>query len=143
MQAQLCAAASPSCCCWPCHRVFIATPWCADMTAKIDQKYKARLATWGWVKPGPTVQAARVSPPAKCSSIGVAPTAHVTSCHLCLDLLTIPCLLTLQDEMIKGIPLGRMGRPEEVAGLVRYLALDPSALYITGQCISINGGMLM
>lgn len=49
----------------------------------------------------------------------------------------------LQDEMIKGIPLGRMGRPEEVAGLVRYLALDPSALYITGQCISINGGMLM
>ncbi|KAL4425762.1 hypothetical protein ABPG75_009778 [Micractinium tetrahymenae] len=48
-----------------------------------------------------------------------------------------------KDEMIKGIPLGRMGRPEEVAGLVRYLALDPSALYITGQCISINGGMLM
>lgn len=48
-----------------------------------------------------------------------------------------------QDEMIKGIPLGRMGKPEEVAGLVRYLALDPSALYITGQCISINGGMLM
>jgi len=38
---------------------------------------------------------------------------------------------------------GRMGAPEEVAGLVRYLALDPSAAYITGQCISINGGMVM
>ncbi|PSC72389.1 3-oxoacyl-[acyl-carrier] reductase 4-like [Micractinium conductrix] len=46
-------------------------------------------------------------------------------------------------EMLKGVPLGRMGEPEEVAGLIRYLALDPSAAYITGQCISINGGMVI
>ena len=36
---------------------------------------------------------------------------------------------------------GRFGKPEEVAGLVKYLALDPSALYITGHCINIDGGI--
>lgn len=39
------------------------------------------------------------------------------------------------------IPLGRFGKPEEVAGLVKYLALDPSGAYITGHCINIDGGM--
>ena len=37
----------------------------------------------------------------------------------------------------------RMGKPEEIAGLVRFLALDPAAGYITGQCLSIDGGMAM
>ncbi|CAM6092970.1 unnamed protein product [Calypogeia fissa] len=41
------------------------------------------------------------------------------------------------------IPLSRFGTPEEVAGLVKYLALDPSAAYITGQVMHINGGMVM
>ena len=36
---------------------------------------------------------------------------------------------------------GRFGKPEEVAGLVKYLALDPSSLYITGHCINIDGGI--
>ncbi|KAI7842249.1 hypothetical protein COHA_003890 [Chlorella ohadii] len=49
----------------------------------------------------------------------------------------------IKEQLLKGIPLGRMGDPKEVAGLVRYLALDPSAAYITGQCIGINGGMAM
>jgi len=39
------------------------------------------------------------------------------------------------------IPAARFGEPDEVAGLVKYLALDPSALYITGHCINIDGGM--
>lgn len=47
------------------------------------------------------------------------------------------------DEILKYIPLGRYGKPEEVAGLVRFLASDPAAAYITGQVFNIDGGMVM
>ena len=40
----------------------------------------------------------------------------------------------------KDIPAARFGRPEEVAALVGFLA-SPEASYITGECISINGGL--
>ena len=40
----------------------------------------------------------------------------------------------------KDIPMQRFGEPEEVASLVAFLA-SPEAAYITGQCISINGGL--
>merc|ERR1719201_1435520 len=43
------------------------------------------------------------------------------------------------DGVMGNIPAGRFGKPEEVAGLVKYLALDPSALYITGHCINVDG----
>lgn len=44
-------------------------------------------------------------------------------------------------EAIKRfVPMQRAGRPEEVAGLVRYLASEEAA-YITGQVISVNGGL--
>lgn len=45
------------------------------------------------------------------------------------------------EEVTKLIPLGRVGETEEIAGLVRYLALDPSASYITGHTFPIDGGM--
>jgi len=45
------------------------------------------------------------------------------------------------DGVMKNIPAGRFGKPEEVAGLVKYLALDPSAMYITGHCLNIDGGL--
>ena len=41
-----------------------------------------------------------------------------------------------------GSPLGRLGEPSDVAGLVRFLA-GPAARYITGQTISVDGGMVM
>ena len=40
----------------------------------------------------------------------------------------------------KDIPLQRFGDPEEVAALIGFLA-SPDAAYITGECISINGGL--
>ena len=45
--------------------------------------------------------------------------------------------------MTAGIPLGRFGEPDEVAGLIRFLALDPAAKYITGQALTIDGGISM
>ncbi|MGH8001787.1 MAG: 3-oxoacyl-[acyl-carrier-protein] reductase [Brasilonema sp.] len=47
------------------------------------------------------------------------------------------------EEIIKYIPLGRYGQPEEVAGMVRFLAADPAAAYITGQVFNVDGGMVM
>ena len=45
-----------------------------------------------------------------------------------------------QDELKKMIPVGRFGKPEEVAATVSFLASDEAA-YITGEVISINGGL--
>ena len=45
-----------------------------------------------------------------------------------------------QDELKKMIPVGRFGRPEEVAALAGFLLSDEAA-YITGEVISINGGL--
>jgi len=45
-------------------------------------------------------------------------------------------------KILRQIPLGRFGKPEEVAKLVVYLASD-DASYITGQVFNINGGLYM
>jgi 3-oxoacyl-[acyl-carrier protein] reductase len=47
------------------------------------------------------------------------------------------------DEILKFIPLARYGQPEEVAGMIRFLAIDPAAAYITGQVFNVDGGMVM
>jgi len=47
-----------------------------------------------------------------------------------------------EEYIIKEIPLGRFGEPEEVANLVNFLCSDESS-YITGQTIHINGGLYM
>ena len=48
----------------------------------------------------------------------------------------------LMAEWVEGIPMKRAGKPEDVAGLVAFLASD-DARYLTGQTINIDGGLIM
>jgi 3-oxoacyl-[acyl-carrier protein] reductase len=47
-----------------------------------------------------------------------------------------------RGKLLEQIPLGRIGRADEVADAVAFLA-GPESAYITGQVIRVNGGMLM
>ena len=47
-----------------------------------------------------------------------------------------------KDKIIESIPLNRLGNPSDVADLVAFLASD-GARYITGQTISVDGGLFM
>ncbi|WP_353292564.1 3-oxoacyl-[acyl-carrier-protein] reductase [Synechococcus sp. M16CYN] len=47
------------------------------------------------------------------------------------------------EAILKDIPLGTFGTQEQVAGVVRFLAGDPAAAYITGQVLQVDGGMVM
>ena len=48
----------------------------------------------------------------------------------------------VMEKLLTQIPLGRLGKPEEVARVVHFLAADASS-YITGQVWGVNGGMDM
>jgi len=48
----------------------------------------------------------------------------------------------IQDDIIKAVPVGRIGQPEEIARAVRFL-VDDDAGYITGTELSVNGGIFM
>lgn len=48
----------------------------------------------------------------------------------------------IKENIAKQIPLNRMGKPEDVANVVKFLASEESS-YITGQVINVDGGMLM
>jgi 3-oxoacyl-[acyl-carrier protein] reductase len=47
-----------------------------------------------------------------------------------------------RDALLGQIPLGRLGRAEEVAAAVAFLA-SPAAGYVTGSTLHVNGGMYM
>jgi glucose 1-dehydrogenase len=66
----------------------------------------------------------------------VAPGAIETSINT--ELLNNPEQL---NAVLKNIPLGRLGKPEDVAGLVSFLA-SPDADYITGSTFYVDGGLL-
>ena len=48
----------------------------------------------------------------------------------------------LKQGVTHTIPLGRQGRPEDIAGAVAFVASDDAA-WVTGQCLDVNGGALM
>ena len=48
----------------------------------------------------------------------------------------------IMKQIVAGIPVGRLGEPEEIARAVVFLAADEAA-FITGETISINGGQHM
>jgi 3-oxoacyl-[acyl-carrier protein] reductase len=46
------------------------------------------------------------------------------------------------EAMVKRTPIGRMGRPEDIANAYVFLASDAAA-YITGTCLSVDGGLVV
>jgi 3-oxoacyl-[acyl-carrier protein] reductase len=50
--------------------------------------------------------------------------------------------LDLKDAIVKMVPLGRVGRAEDVANAVCFLASEQAG-YITGHVLNVNGGLLM
>jgi 3-oxoacyl-[acyl-carrier protein] reductase len=67
---------------------------------------------------------------------------HITVNSVAPGLIETEMLADLpKEELIRQIPMRRLGQPEEVAALVAFLFSDAAA-YITGQVISVNGGLI-
>ncbi len=73
---------------------------------------------------------------------GVGITVNAVSPGVIATDMTAQIPPKIKERVIGSIPLKRMGRPGEVARVVRFLAEDDSA-YITGQVWSVNGGVDM
>jgi 3-oxoacyl-[acyl-carrier protein] reductase len=48
----------------------------------------------------------------------------------------------VRAKILAAVPMGRMGKPEDIAAAVKFLASEDAA-YITGQVLAVNGGMYM
>jgi 3-oxoacyl-[acyl-carrier protein] reductase len=48
----------------------------------------------------------------------------------------------LRDELLKKVPLNRFGQPDDIAHAALYLA-SPGAAYVTGQVLTVDGGLVM
>jgi 3-oxoacyl-[acyl-carrier protein] reductase len=58
------------------------------------------------------------------------------------DMTAVDMSAARKDDLLKTIPLGRIGMPEDIAHAVVFLA-GPKAGYITGQVVRVNGGLFM
>lgn len=71
----------------------------------------------------------------------------ITVNTVCPGFIATDMVAKLDDSYLEtvaaGIPLKRLGQPEEVAGMVRFLALDPACDYITGHTFNVDGGIAM
>eukprot|EP00545_Synedropsis_sp_CCMP1620_P001218 CAMPEP_0119013390 /NCGR_PEP_ID=MMETSP1176-20130426/8425_1 /TAXON_ID=265551 /ORGANISM="Synedropsis recta cf, Strain CCMP1620" /LENGTH=292 /DNA_ID=CAMNT_0006966479 /DNA_START=86 /DNA_END=964 /DNA_ORIENTATION=- len=69
----------------------------------------------------------------------------VTVNVVCPGFIASDMTAVLSEEYLakvsEGIPLKRLGKPEEVAGMTRFLALDPACDYITGHTFNVDGGI--
>jgi 3-oxoacyl-[acyl-carrier protein] reductase len=70
---------------------------------------------------------------------------NITVNAICPGFIESDMTAVLDDEYLKkvseGIPLKRLGKASEVAGMTRFLALDPAADYITGHTFNVDGGI--
>jgi NAD(P)-dependent dehydrogenase (short-subunit alcohol dehydrogenase family) len=46
-----------------------------------------------------------------------------------------------RESLIGFVPMGRLGRPAEVAGVIAWLSSD-AASFVTGECLAVEGGLL-
>ncbi len=76
-------------------------------------------------------------------SVARAGAPEVTSNAVCPAFIATPMTdPEMEAEYARQIPVGRIGRPEEIAAAVAFLASDLAA-YITGEVFDLNGGLLM
>jgi acetoacetyl-CoA reductase len=70
---------------------------------------------------------------------------NITVNALCPGFIETEMVISLTDEvkeaLLANVPLGRFGKPEEVAAITRFLVSEGD--YVTGAQININGGMYM
>ena len=71
----------------------------------------------------------------------VQETSELTLYVLVLSQTAMTAELPNIDEYLKAIPMKRLGTPEDIAKVVKFLALDTD--YVTGQAIEVAGGLMI